>query len=303
MKMRKELFILCVVASASFAIAIPLCYNLSLTSASPTTEVSIANVSAKPNESVAAEIMIHDVEAPGLSAAMINLTYNSSVVRVISVNSGDFDSTVCTINNSLGFTKIVAYQTGAEGLIGNATFAEIEFKAVGKEGEVSSLNMAVMTLTDNIGISIPYEVKNGSFFIERSAQFDTGAPESPYPSIGGTHNGTIKPTKEIAVHKLYTYPCIGTGGHSDYVNIWNESWNVTARWAGYTGDWHNMTFEEDFLLQPNEEYNYTIRTGSYLQIHHTPALSTSNGWINCTEFIDANGKKYDDWIPSLRLGL
>ena len=303
MKLRKELFILCAVAGASFAIATPLCYNLLVTSATPTTEVSITNVSAKPNELVAAEIMIHGVEAPGVCATTINLTYNSSVVTVISVNSGDFDAIECTINNSQGFTKIVTYQTGAAGLIGNATFAEIEFTAVGKEGEVSSLNLEVQTLADNVGISIPYEVNNGSFFIEHAAQFDTNSPESPYPSIGGTHNGTIKPTEAIAVHKLYTYPCIGTGGHSDYVKIWNASWNATAQWEGYTGDWQNITFEEDFVLQPNEEYNYTIHTGSYLQIHHTPTLSTPNGWINCTEFVDANGKKHNDWIPSLRLGL
>ncbi|MHC1635211.1 MAG: hypothetical protein ACXQTS_01115 [Candidatus Methanospirareceae archaeon] len=41
-----------------------------------------------------------------------------------------------------------------------------------------------------------------------------------------------------------------------------------------------------------------IRTGSYPQIHHTSALLTENGWINCTEFVDANGNKYDDWIPA-----
>ncbi|MHC1611452.1 MAG: hypothetical protein ACXQTW_07675, partial [Candidatus Methanospirareceae archaeon] len=48
-------------------------------------------------------------------------------------------------------------------------------------------------------------------------------------------------------------------------------------------------------------YNYTIRTGSYPQIHHTSALPTANGWINCSEFVDANGKKYEEWIPAIRL--
>ena len=48
-------------------------------------------------------------------------------------------------------------------------------------------------------------------------------------------------------------------------------------------------------------YNYTIRTGSYPQIHHTDALLIKNGWINCTKFIDANGKVYYDWIPAIRL--
>jgi len=51
----------------------------------------------------------------------------------------------------------------------------------------------------------------------------------------------------------------------------------------------------------NETYNYTIRTGSYPQIHHTDALPTANGWINCTNFTDANGRIYTDWIPAIRL--
>ena len=59
--------------------------------------------------------------------------------------------------------------------------------------------------------------------------------------------------------------------------------------------WNNIT------LQENETYNYTINTGSYPQIHHTPAMRTVNGWINCTTFIDANGKTCLDWIPAIRL--
>jgi squalene-hopene/tetraprenyl-beta-curcumene cyclase len=45
--------------------------------------------------------------------------------------------------------------------------------------------------------------------------FDTG--NGTYPSIMGTHNGTITPSKDISVSKMYTYPCASTGGHSEYV--------------------------------------------------------------------------------------
>lgn len=134
-------------------------------------------------------------------------------------------------------------------------------------------------------------------------EFDTRAPANPYPSIFGTHNGTIKPNQTITVSMLYTYPCVGTGGHSEYMKIWNNSadWNVTARWEGYSGDWHNISFDNPFTLEEGETYNYTICTGSYPQIHHTDNLSTSSGFITCTEFIDANGKRYKDWIPAIRL--
>ena len=45
-------------------------------------------------------------------------------------------------------------------------------------------------------------------------------------SISGTHNGTIKPNVIIKVSKLYTYPCSGTGGHTEYVKIYNDSWSI-----------------------------------------------------------------------------
>jgi len=133
--------------------------------------------------------------------------------------------------------------------------------------------------------------------------FDTGSPGNPYPSISGTHYGAIIPNQTIAVHRVYTYPCPGTGGHSEYIRIENKctGWNVTARWEGYSGDWHNITFDESFTLQPGVEYNYTLITGSYPQIIHQHVANVTGGAITCTEFIDANGKIYNDWIPAIIL--
>jgi PKD repeat protein len=138
--------------------------------------------------------------------------------------------------------------------------------------------------------------------VRLQAIFDTDSPANPYPSILGTHNGTITPNQTITVSKLYTYPCEGTGGHTNYARIWNNSHlDVNASWEGYVGDWHSISFSEPFTLVANETYNYTIKTGSYPQIHHTPALQTTAGWINCTEFTDANGEEYKDWIPAIKL--
>lgn len=122
----------------------------------------------------------------------------------------------------------------------------------------------------------------------------------------GTHNGTITPNQAITVSKLYTYPCTGTGGHSEFVAFSNATTGkeiVNGTWDGYqgAGDYYYIEFDVPFTLQENKTYNYTIRTGSYPQIHHTPALPTENGWINCTEFTDVNGKEYTDWIPAIRL--
>jgi parallel beta-helix repeat protein len=154
--------------------------------------------------------------------------------------------------------------------------------------------------TDNIDylpLSKEYQPSNLSTMI-----FDTGSSADPYPSVSGIHNGTITPSCNISVNRLYTYPCPGTGGHTEYVKIWNSTgWNATATWNGYVGDWHNITFNASFVLYKGETYNYTIKTGSYPQINHNRTLQTANGWINCTEFVDANGKRYYDWIPAIRL--
>jgi parallel beta-helix repeat protein len=123
-----------------------------------------------------------------------------------------------------------------------------------------------------------------------------------YPSICGTHNGTIEMTHTVNVSKICVYSCTGTGGHIEYARIWNSSWECAeAHWHGYVDDWHNLSFDTNFTLVAGETYNYTIRTGSYPLIHHTSELLTAKGWITCTEFIDANGKRYCTWIPAIRL--
>jgi hypothetical protein len=132
--------------------------------------------------------------------------------------------------------------------------------------------------------------------------FDTDASATPYPTISGTHNGTISPSRTLTITELYTYPCLGTGGHIKYAKIWNSSWEgAEANWNGYIGDWHNLSFNNSFTLYANETYNYTIRTGSYPQIIHEQSYNATGGVITCTEFIDINGKRQEGWIPAIKL--
>ena len=100
---------------------------------------------------------------------------------------------------------------------------------------------------------------------------------------------------------MYTYPCTGTGGHTECVRFYGNGLNVTKTWNGYIGDYHNIFFDPPITLEANKPYNYEIRTGSYPQIIHEQSLPTPNGTINCTQFTDANGKIYYDWIPAIRL--
>ena len=133
--------------------------------------------------------------------------------------------------------------------------------------------------------------------------FDTGEPANPYPSIAGIHKGTITPVEDLVLHRMYTYPCPGTGGHSEYVKIEGHGLAVNATWSGYdSDDWHNITFDEPFVtLEGNKTYNFTIRTGSYPQIIHESSKVVAGGTINCTEFVDLNGKENCDWIPAIRI--
>jgi len=132
-------------------------------------------------------------------------------------------------------------------------------------------------------------------------KFDTGS--GTYPSISGTHYGEIIPEQNSSVNKIYTYPCAGTGGHSKYVKIWNESTGdcAVALWEGYGDAFSNLTFNTTLTLRENFVYSYIIKTGSYPQIIHAPYKQVNGGNTTCTRFEDANGKEYENWMPAFRL--
>ena len=262
-------------------------------------EVTIENIYVCAGETATSSIMIKNVSSPGVSAVTINLTYDPSVLKISAVGNSSFDATVFNINNS--FVKIVAFQTGESGIVGDVCVADIKFKAVGKAGDFSTLNISVITLKDNNGASIPYSVRNGSAIIQSIHLIDTGRPRNPYPSIAGCFNGTITPNRTIIATKLYTYPCEGTGGHTEHALIWNETWCAEASWKGYEDDWMNISFNKTVILMPYETYNIMMKTGSYPQIHHTNELETDVGKIRCVGFEDVNGRRYENRIPAFKL--
>jgi hypothetical protein len=137
--------------------------------------------------------------------------------------------------------------------------------------------------------------------ISEDSFFDTKLPANPYPSISGMHNGTITPNQTIIVSELYTYPCSGIGGHAEYVRIFGSGINESSSWKGYVGDWQTITFDDSFILEEGNTYNYTIKTGSYPQIIHEPLWNATGGVITCTSFENTNGVIHDNWIPAIRL--
>jgi hypothetical protein len=192
-----------------------------------------------------------------------------------------------------------------------STYYDLSWHVIGGgDGPMSSTNYRMASTVGQItGVSegTNYRLEAGYWSgvsaipSEPSAVFDTGF--GTYPSIAGRHNGIIRPNETITVHKLYTYPCPGTGGHTEYAVISYSNGTVIAEayWNGYTGDWHNLTFNNSFTLNANETYNYTIKTGSYPQIIHEPSWNATGGVITCEEFVDLNGKRHEGWIPAIRL--
>jgi len=132
--------------------------------------------------------------------------------------------------------------------------------------------------------------------------FDTGKPAKSYPSMMGTHEGTIIPSSDITISKLYTYPCTGTGGHTESIKLYeNGTLKTSGAWNGYQSDWHNITLAPPVILRAGHTYDYTIVTGSYPQIIHAKSKDVTGGTITCDEFVDTNGKIYTDWIPAIKL--
>jgi len=265
--------------------------------------VSIGNISVAPNTTVTESVMIYN--AKDIASAQFKLSYDPSVCQVIDVTNGDFEMSSANLEHkSEGYINVAAINS--EGLNGNVTIVNIKFVAVGNQGDKSYLNLSETELYDFNTSKVDHIVNNGIFIIT-TLNFDTGSPENPYPSAFGVHTGTITPNKTLIISILYTYPCPGTGGHTKFIELYENGILIAnGTWNGYENDWHNITIHNVsgapyVMLLKGHEYSYTIHTGSYPQIHHTNALQTANGWINCTQFIDANGRTYNDWIPAIIL--
>ncbi|KAF5435122.1 CASH domain-dontaining protein [Candidatus Methanophagaceae archaeon] len=201
------------------------------------------------------------------------------------------------------------YLSDTGDLIYNNSFIDNDRQAFVYENRSNTWNTSTIgnLWSDYNGTGYYVIDENNTDYLPRSLSsvgFDTG--EGTYPSLSGTHNGTITPTQTIEVNWMYTYPCEGTGGHSEYVAFFNVTTGdeiANGTWNGYdSGNYSYITFDVPFELTGGVTYNYEIRTGSYPQILHQKYLQNSMGNITCSEFTDVNGVEYDNWIPAIRLG-
>ena len=115
------------------------------------TIVSIPDCEVLQGETLSIPINISNVI--NISTAYINLTFDGSIVTILSVDSSDFDIMIPTIDNTKGFLQIAAYQMIID-LSGDITLATLALQAVGDPGEVSALQFTEILLENNTGIEL-----------------------------------------------------------------------------------------------------------------------------------------------------
>lgn len=239
-----------------------------------------------------------------------SFNFNSASIASITVTDAFYSGDMFNVSDGtklLGNTSSVSPSTGdfvedPDAALLNSNFSSGCFD-VGMGPHSINITVIQSAIADNTTYT------EGAGFIKVEARscsnisFDTGA--GTYPSVSGVHNGTITLTQSLVVNQLYTYPSPGTGGHSEYAALYDQNGDLLANgtWSGYKGDWHNITFNQPFILEAGVTYTYEIRTGSYPQIIHQENYTDSMGnTITSTEFIAANGRNYMNWIPAIRLG-
>ena len=157
-----------------------------------------------------------------------------------------------------------------------------------------------LTITSEGNSSVNATLRIATVVTREGFEFDTGA--GAYPSIAGVHRGMLMPNHTVVVKRLSTYPAAGTGGHATAVRIGNETWSVNATWDGARGEYHTLICPELFWLSAGQVYWYELQTDSYpLIIHQQNHTMPDGSFINCTSFVDVNGRMYRDWIPAIKL--
>jgi hypothetical protein len=190
-----------------------------------------------------------------------------------------------------GNYTIFVLSSGGNGVYGNSFYKYIDciLDLDGAGPEPGAIDVSTKTQEEIISIINDATIDQAgsddilwreNIVITRCGIFDTGESTNPYPSISGTHNGTITPYYDINVSTLYTYACSGTGGHTKYAAFYNAATGkaiANARWNGYQGDYRYIEFDAPFTLHAKVTYNYIIKTGSYPQIIHAESKNVTGG--------------------------
>ena len=155
----------------SFLSILTLALAIALISAQGITTVSLADFEANPTSTIKAPLMIYNVT--DVVGGEFNTSFDPSVVHVTDISEGDIGTTTSNINNEAGWAYMNVF--GVEGKSGGLVFAYLTLKAVGSEGEKSSLNISVISLFNTSYEDITFITDNGTFVVKT-------APTTPTPT-------------------------------------------------------------------------------------------------------------------------
>lgn len=121
------------------------------------TEVLITSFSAEKNE--VEDVPVYIADAVNLSEAIIFVKYDNSVIKLENVSNGDFNISYA-VEDGVKITLDLN-----ETFTGDFLLAKIAFRAIGNEGESTSLTIEVDKFQDNNSNEIPYLTIDGMFYI------------------------------------------------------------------------------------------------------------------------------------------
>ncbi len=112
------------------------------------TRVFIGNATIRHDETVVVPLIIVTNDPNGIGSARIDLYYNKNVVHVENVVGDTLGIVTANIQNSNGRTFMVAATGNSPGPTGTIYFANITLKAVGNPGDISALDVRVISMYD-----------------------------------------------------------------------------------------------------------------------------------------------------------
>jgi len=220
--------------------------------------VSIDDYSLFSDETIIISIYISHVI--DLASAEVNLSFNRSVVNILSVFDGDFDLTLCVIDNESGWARIGGVQLMSGWLNGEIILANISLNAIGEPGTTSFLNFTNLLLQDKTGTILSTVANNGTYRIT-----DTVSPVitnvTVYPEAqerGGFVNITCIVADNVAVDEVWinmTYPDNSYHNFSMIKNSYylNQTYDMSGSyfyviWAADTSGNTNKSSKEMFSI-------------------------------------------------------
>ena len=216
--------------------------------------IEIGDTGALIGKNISTSLMFGNI--PNVGIVDILLTYNQSIVHITAVDESDFDFMDSVINNSIGITRIGAFQTSPGGLSGDVKLANITLMAVGTPGSLSSLCITINELKEATSeeITIPASTHNGTFTIgEATPPVVTGAEATPLcipedtdfdPRWGETSQLNITVMDECGVASV-TINLSGIGGLPEQLMtriLDTDIWTVTINASAGTALSYNETY-------------------------------------------------------------